>query len=89
MYGSHDLHGSFILKLYDLTFYYFILFIILSISSSILFPYYLFYFILLFFSIIIIILLLVLIYLKFCRKCMEGVHGIDIWNVGFPWMHDH
>ena len=39
--------------------------------------------------IIIIILLLVLIYLKFCRKCMEGVHGIDIWNVEFPWMHDH
>ena len=20
---------------------------------------------------------------------MEGAHGIDIWNVGFPWMHDH
>ena len=19
---------------------------------------------------------------------MEDVHGIDIWNVGFPWMHD-
>ena len=42
-----------------------------------------------FIIIIIIILLLVLIYLKFCRECMEGVHGIDIWNVGFPWMHDH
>ena len=39
--------------------------------------------------IIIIILLLVLIYLKFCWKCMEGVHGFDIWNVRFPWMHDH
>ena len=20
---------------------------------------------------------------------MEGVHGIDIWNMRFPWMHDH
>ena len=39
--------------------------------------------------IIIIILLLVFIYLKFCRECMEGVHGIDIWNMGFPWIHDH
>ena len=38
LYGLHDLHGSFIKKLYDLTFHYyiFILFIILSISSFIL-----------------------------------------------------
>ena len=42
--------------------------------------------------IIIIIILFYLLTLKFCWKCMEGVHDhieIDIWNVGFPWMHDH
>uniref|UniRef100_F6I1J1 Uncharacterized protein n=1 Tax=Vitis vinifera TaxID=29760 RepID=F6I1J1_VITVI len=28
-------------------------------------------------------------HLMYEGECMEGVHGIDIWNVGFPWMHDH
>ena len=43
-----------------------------------------------FFIIIIIIILSNLLTLKFCKEDMEGMHGhieIDIWKMGFPWMH--